>query len=335
MSTPSTHRSPAEIEREVEEARARLRGDLAEMRARLSPGTMLDHALDYARASGGAEFTRTFGRQVRDNPLPIALIGAGIGWLMTAGRLDGAARDDALSTRRMSRGAHDGGFATADAAHWGIGDTIASAVHGVRDMANAVTGAAASAAGTARDATGHAAHAVSDAASGLASGARRMGGQMADGVSHGAHAAADTGAGAVDRMGRMIPRDADRRLSQAVEEQPMLLGALGLALGAIIGGMLPATRMENRAFGDTADRVKTQASAAVQSGIDEARAVARDAMHQAGDVVKDMDKAGIDGNGTTEPAPQGTGTTDARPEDDRAPSPLASGRPDVRPHRPM
>lgn len=335
MSSTSTHRSPAEIEREVEEARARLRGDLAEMRTRLSPGTMLDHALDYARASGGAEFTRTFGRQVRDNPLPIALIGAGIGWLMTAGRLDGASRDDALSTRRMSRGAHDGGFATGDAAHWGIGETIASAMHGVRDMANAVTGAATNAAGTARDATGHAVHAVSDAASGLAGGTRRVGGQMADGVSHGVHAAADGGAGAVDRMGRMIPRDADRRLSRAVEEQPMLLGAIGLALGAIVGGMLPATRTENRAFGDTADRVKDQASAAVQGGINEARAVARDAMHKAGDVVKDMDEAGLDHERRAEAAPGPNGTAETRAEGDRGRSPSASERPDPRPHRPM
>ncbi len=59
MTRASHHRSPAEIEREVEETRARLRADLADMRGRLSPGTMVDQAIDYARQSGGAEFTAT------------------------------------------------------------------------------------------------------------------------------------------------------------------------------------------------------------------------------------------------------------------------------------
>ena len=78
-------RSAAEIEREVEQTRAGLTNTLDELRERASPGQLFEQALDYARSSGGNEFVRNLGTSVRDNPLPLLLIGAGIGWLMMSG----------------------------------------------------------------------------------------------------------------------------------------------------------------------------------------------------------------------------------------------------------
>ena len=46
------------------------------------------------------------------------------------------------------------------------------------------------------------------------------------------------------------------RIEQLGREYPLLLSAVGLAVGAALGGALRPTESENRAFGETSDRVK-------------------------------------------------------------------------------
>lgn len=46
-----------------------------ELRERITPGQLVDQAVDYARDSGGGMFVRNLGRQTTANPLPVALAG--------------------------------------------------------------------------------------------------------------------------------------------------------------------------------------------------------------------------------------------------------------------
>src|SRR3954452_22850319 len=79
--------SSERLEQESEQTRRRLADALEELRARLSPGQIVDQLVDYASEGGAAEFVRNLGQDVRRHPLPVTLIGAGIGWLMmTNGR---------------------------------------------------------------------------------------------------------------------------------------------------------------------------------------------------------------------------------------------------------
>src|SRR5579871_776657 len=70
-----------QLELEAEETRRQLSRTLGELRERITPGQLLDQALDYARDSGSGEFVRNLGRQATANPFSICLIGAGIAWL--------------------------------------------------------------------------------------------------------------------------------------------------------------------------------------------------------------------------------------------------------------
>jgi len=96
--TNTDNRSSDDIEREVESTRARVTETLEELRSRMTPGQIVDQFVDYARESGGGDFVRNLGQAVRDNPLPVLLIGAGISWLMfsgsTAGRSGRGAMDE-------------------------------------------------------------------------------------------------------------------------------------------------------------------------------------------------------------------------------------------------
>jgi hypothetical protein len=73
-----------QFEREAEETRWQLSGTLEELRSWMTPGRVVDQLLDYTRNGAAGEFVRNLGLQVRENPMPLVLIGIGIGWLMLA-----------------------------------------------------------------------------------------------------------------------------------------------------------------------------------------------------------------------------------------------------------
>jgi hypothetical protein len=73
------------LEREAEDARRDLEGSLLELRLRLTPGQIVDDARQYAQGTAVAEFARNLARDVRQNPLPLLLIVAGVAWAVIAG----------------------------------------------------------------------------------------------------------------------------------------------------------------------------------------------------------------------------------------------------------
>ena len=103
-----------QFEREVEETRSQLSGTLEELRGRMTPGRVVDQLLDRARNGPSGEFVRNLGREVRENPMPIVLIGIGIAWLMLAtSRTSRAAIASAADS--VARAANDIGVATSAA----------------------------------------------------------------------------------------------------------------------------------------------------------------------------------------------------------------------------
>ena len=53
-----------------------------------------------------------------------------------------------------------------------------------------------------------------------------------------------------------LQKAAGDRIATLMHEQPIVLGAFGLALGAVIGAALPRTDAEDRVMGATSDQVK-------------------------------------------------------------------------------
>jgi hypothetical protein len=74
----------ARLEREAEEACGQLSATLEELRSRMTPGRVVDQVIDYTRGSPAAEFLRNLGREVRENPMPLVVVGIGILWLLLA-----------------------------------------------------------------------------------------------------------------------------------------------------------------------------------------------------------------------------------------------------------
>lgn len=254
-------KSSTALQQEAEYARSQLAATLDELRGSVTPGRMFDQVVDYARHSGGADFMHNLGEQVRSNPLPVALIGASIAWLIMSGRRVDANGAGSMRFDGRSRQTAD---TVMDAARHGSGaitDTARSASDAAGDAARKLGGAAsATRAG------------MADMASGLSQSASNT----ADSLRRGMHDAQDMMASGVARAGQGMSSVAEtvetagRRLAQGgrvrggalvqmVQEQPLLLAALGVAVGAALGASLPRTRSEDEYLGPASDALKEQA----------------------------------------------------------------------------
>jgi hypothetical protein len=101
MNTTDDTRRPDQIEDDIARTRAEVSSTIDAIQERLTPGQMMDQAIHYLRDSGARDFGVNLGRQVRDNPLPIALIGLGVAWLATgsSARAGGSPWHDAAAPR--------------------------------------------------------------------------------------------------------------------------------------------------------------------------------------------------------------------------------------------
>jgi hypothetical protein len=71
--------SPVEIEEEIEYTRGRVDETLNAIQEKLSPGGLIDQAIEYIRETPG-KYASRLAKTIILNPVPSALIGAGIAW---------------------------------------------------------------------------------------------------------------------------------------------------------------------------------------------------------------------------------------------------------------
>jgi hypothetical protein len=75
--------SPDEIEEEIEYTRGRVDETLNAIQDKLSPGGLIDQVIEYVRESPG-KYASSLTKTIILNPLPSALVGIGIAWLLAS-----------------------------------------------------------------------------------------------------------------------------------------------------------------------------------------------------------------------------------------------------------
>lgn len=281
-------RSSAQIEREVEGSRARLSETLDALRDQVSPGHLMDQAVEYVRGSGGADFAQNLGRSVRDNPLPVLLIGAGIGWLLLSG-----SKSSESSTTEPRRALPAPGTSYSPVTEGGV-----TRVHeGSRSSNPSLAERAGAAASGVSERVGDAADQAYQSVAGAA-------GSVADSISSTAgnvtQRATELGHDLRDHASR-AGGSAQQGLGWMLQEQPLVLGAIGVALGAAVGALLPGTRTEDRLMGETSDSLTRQVKTVAQESYERVQEVAGEQLDHAKSAVAEtynttkdrLDQAGI------------------------------------------
>jgi hypothetical protein len=194
------------------------------------------------------DFIDELNEAIRQNPVPAALIGAGLLWMFMGG-----AKNTVLggASRSLFGGLAQGVQQTGAAASRGVREVGAKVAEGASVIAETAGEAGSQAASAMRNATG----ALSDAASQTAS----QGMQMAKS----AYDAAENMIGPSDHsmsgQGFKAYKSFQQTLAEMFDKQPLLLGVVGIAVGAGIAASLPESNVENRLMGDTADSLKDKA----------------------------------------------------------------------------
>lgn len=237
-------RTSAEVEAEVEASRDDLDRNVEALKLKMTPGQLFDEA---ARMMGGTgqQVASRFAEQAKANPMPLAVMGLGLAWLMMSNNRGpavhrgwvGEPRSFAGERETMSDRAADAAAHLKDRAH--------AAGEGAHQMAAGMQEKVASA----RASVGDAAHSAGESMSAMAASAR-------------------------DRAGDLGHR-AQRTFLDTLDSEPLLIAGLGLLVGAAIGAALPHTDAEDRMMGERRDRIVEKGRELAQTGMEKASAAAQ------------------------------------------------------------
>lgn len=243
------NRSSQEIEQEVESARNELDRTVDALKDKMSPGQLIDEISRSLKGGGAGDMMENLGAQVRENPMALAMIGAGMAWLML-GKGETKSGGSAAATYQNT--------------------TLGAAPHSEASHMKEAIGAAGE---KARHAAADAKTAVSGAVDHAVAGVQGLGEQ----------------AGAAGRR-------AARSFEDILQQEPLIIGALGLAVGVAVGAALPSTSLEDRTFGASRDdlvRTGGEKLAAAAGGL---RASGEAAMEAARAEADNQGLAGNDGS---------------------------------------
>jgi ElaB/YqjD/DUF883 family membrane-anchored ribosome-binding protein len=227
-------KSPEDIEREIEQTRSRLSRDIDELGNKLSPSnlkeeakTAIKDAAQGAVSNVGEQARRTSSRLVeviRENPLPVIAVGAGVTWLLTQ-----RSRSD-VSGDRMAKYAYTGPERR-QGGHWqsGSGGTgrIGSSVSSVKDS-------------------------VSEAASDVAERAGELKERVGERM------------GEIGGQARWQTQRVKTNLEHAAEENPLALAIGATVVGLALGLLLPGTQREDEMMGSARDQLVDRAEETIE-----------------------------------------------------------------------
>lgn len=317
MAYENGQKTSADLEREVTAQRNRVEARIGEIKERLSPGQLIDEVLSYSK-DGGGKFASNFAQQITANPLPAALVGIGLAWLIgsnaktaPADTVASAPRYDyedypyaRISSGRLKRVSH----AADDSGQWwsefegdsgvrykapsdSLGrraghftDSAGKKFSGFIDEAgNRVKQFEDEVGNRLEDATGWAHHSWQQAQRGLS-----------DAVGGIASAAGRTGeniASGTRRFGGTLQSQSDqltRQIGALFDQQPLIAGALAFAAGAALGASLPHTAQEDQLIGRQADKVRRSAGETAGKLYEKGKEQAADLYEEASDKVGEL-----------------------------------------------
>jgi len=208
---------------------------------------------------------------IKNNPVPAAIMGFGLAWLL----MNRSKSASSAGGRRESyTGGYDrGGFSPQPGYLSRVGESVGQAGSTVSRMAHQVTDAAGRGLHQAADAAGNVAHDASESTMALAHQAGEVASQLAGQASE---AASSIAVGAKRGAQRV-----EQGFVDALQENPMAVGAAAIALGAVVGFSLPRTDREDALMGKTRDSLLGQAESATRDAVSSASELAEKALDKA------------------------------------------------------
>ena len=196
---------------------------------------------------------------IRDNPIPAAMVGIGLGWLMWNGKREGShgqTRDYRDYRDDWYLGERD--TATAErmrARFGGVESEGRGRMDHLKDEASNLTDHAEGMLSDAADRTRDAVDRTQEALSGATDRAQDLAVEMADHARYRAHRVED-------------------RFQEGIHENPLAMGAAAIAIGLAAGLSVPSTRAESQLMGRSRDQVMGRMRGMAEGQSDQTRSSA-------------------------------------------------------------
>jgi len=312
-------RRPSQIMAEINRTREEMDRTLHAIENRLTPGQLVDQGLDYLKNSGAREYATNLGSSVKTNPLPTALVGIGLAWLMAVGN-----RPQERSSYQSSTGSSSGG----------IGDRMRSAKDSLTGSMQSTKDSLTGSMQSTKDSLSGSMQSTKDSLSDKMQSTK-------DSVSSSMQSAKDSLTGTMQsakgslqsakqrasQLGDTARRQVERArggYDTMLNDHPLALGAIGLAIGAVAAAVIPRTRKEDEMMGEARDNLMDQAKQAGGEKLEQAKQVAASAKDT---IVNEAQKAKPP-QGASNPKPAQGSTPPVSPTSGANPKP-AQGAPVV------
>jgi gas vesicle protein len=226
-----------QIQADIDRTRSNMDQTFDAIESKLTPGQLLQEAWGIFKGGSGAGANKAL-KIAKQHPLPSAVIGLGIGWLL-------------LDSSRKTAGSRSYD-----------GRERGAAVGAVKDAAE-----------SAKDFAVHAKDKVSD----LASQAGDKLGDLTDKVREQASDLSDKVKEQASELGEKVhegARKAQLGFWQLLEARPLMVGAATLAVGLLVGLSIPSTDVEDELMGETRDQLLDSAKDTGREVLDKGKQVA-------------------------------------------------------------
>lgn len=312
MTLTSDKPSASEIQRDIESDRRRIEERIDAIQEKMSPGQLIDEVLGYVKSSGGGEYVANLGSAVKANPIPMALMGVSLAWLMTGQRKQWTSADKARDAGQYPLATISGEIRRTGSMQEEGGMSYSHFTDAAGSRFKALTDTVGKRAGYFIDESGRSYRGFADAAGNRVTSIKDEAGTMLDDasgwisdtwqqVSDTAHDLSDKVADKARQFSDSSAsadggfRDQTTKLNETIlahfRDQPLVGGALAFAVGAAIGAALPPTHVEDSVAGETAESVKDSISDKAEAILEKGREAASDIYDQAAAVVDDAYEA--------------------------------------------
>jgi ElaB/YqjD/DUF883 family membrane-anchored ribosome-binding protein len=266
---------PESLEREINETRAEMNETLDSLERKLTAGQLLDQCLKFFGKTG-IELGSSIGKSVKENPMPVLVTATGIAWMIFGSGQNRSPR------RYSGYSAYPENLGECE-----FDEDNTKGEGTLSKMADEIK----SGATTARSQLESSTENIKESISGTTENVKATVNKSTDAVKE-----------TVNRTTNAAQAQAQRAregFNTLLEEQPLVLGAFGVALGALIGAALPSTEQEDRLVGDIRDKTMAKAKEVGAQTYEQARDAAKEKV--AGAVQTASDKLCGDPNATTDP----------------------------------
>lgn len=236
-------RESAQLQREAEAQRAGLSNTLGQLREGMTTSALSAELVGVLRDSS-LSVVKSLAESARTNPGAALLIGAGLTMMLT--RTTGA---DVMATATSAlRTATTVGTDAATAAAGKVKSAAGTAADTAKSLAGQATDKVAAIATKAEKLALDTVTSVTDQAVGAADAVRGAAGEQVDHAKRLVDEGKDT-AEHLNQDASKLAADTRQAVTKLFEEQPILVAAIGTALGALFGAALPVSQAERQVLG--------------------------------------------------------------------------------------